>query len=71
MVDDYMPEKVLHKIKEVIGIKKFGNIKTLKDTDDKLLNDITLKKVVILLTRVIKDDKSFYLQLFLGKKTVC
>ena len=46
MVDDYMLNKVLDKIKILI------------DADDKL-PDITLKNVVILMTCVIKDGNKF------------
>ena len=35
MVDDYMLDKVLSKIKEIIGIKNFDDIKILMD--DKLM----------------------------------
>ena len=42
MVDDYMLEKVLDKIKEIIGIEKFDT-KILIDIEDKLPDDITLK----------------------------
>ena len=38
MIDDFVPDKVLGKIKEIIGIEKI-----LIDTDDKLPDDITLK----------------------------
>ena len=41
MVDDYIRNKVLHKIKEIIDIE------ILIDTDDQLPDDITLKNVVI------------------------
>ena len=41
MVDDYVLNKVLDKIKEVIGIEQFDNIKILIDTNDKLTDDIT------------------------------
>ena len=67
MVDDYILNKVLDKIKEIIGVKKFHNTKILIDTDDKLSNDITLKNVVILITCVIKDDHKSYAELFLEK----
>ena len=59
MVDDYMLNKVLNRIKETIGIEKFDNTKVLINADDKSLDDITLKKVVI------KDNNKFYPQLFL------
>ena len=55
MVDDYMLNKVLQKMKEVIGIEQFDN---LIDTIDKLADDI-------LMTCVIKDNSRFYKQLFL------
>lgn len=35
--------------------------------DDKLPDDVTLKKDVVLVTYVIKDDGKFYLQIFLEK----
>ena len=59
-----MPNKVLDKIKEKIGIEKFDNSNILIDTDEKLSNDITLKNIVILMTCVTKDDAKFYPQLF-------
>ena len=65
MVNDYMLDKVLDKIKETIGIVKFDNTKILIDTDDKLQDYITLKNVVILITCIIKDDDKFYQQIFL------
>ena len=66
IVDD-MLDKVLDKIKEIIGIEKSDNTKILIDTEDKLPNDITLKNVAILITCVINDDNKFYWQLFLEK----
>ena len=47
MVDDYMLDKVLDKIKEIIAIEKFDNTKILIETDDKLPDDITFKNIVI------------------------
>ena len=44
MVDDYMLDKVLDKTKEIIGIKKCDDTKILTDADDKLPDDVTLKK---------------------------
>ena len=41
MVDDYMLERVLDKITEIIGIEYFDNIKILIDTNDQLPQDIT------------------------------
>ena len=65
MVDDYMLDQTLDKIKEIISIEKFDDAKILIDTDNKLRNDITLKNVVIWITCVIKDDEKLYLQIFL------
>ena len=65
MIDDYVLDKVLEKIEEIIGNEKFGDGKKLIDTDDKLLDDITLKVVVTLMTCVIKNGGKFYPQLFL------
>ena len=50
MIDNYMLDKVLGRIKEIIGIEEFDNEKILIYTDDKLPSDITLKNVVILTT---------------------
>ena len=47
MVDDYMVDKVLDKVKEIIGIRKFDDSKILIDTDDKLPDYITLKSCYI------------------------
>ena len=57
VVDDFMLDKVLDKIKEIIGIEKFDDTKILID---KLPNEITLKNVVILIACVIKDDSKLY-----------
>ena len=43
IVDDYMLDKVLDKIKKTIGIEKFHDTKILIDTDDKLPNNFSLK----------------------------
>ena len=40
----FILNKVLDKIKEMIGIKKYADTKILVDTDDELPNYITLKK---------------------------
>ena len=42
MVNNYMLDNVLDKIKEVIDIVKFDNTKILIDMDDKLLAHIIL-----------------------------
>ena len=65
MVNDYMLDKVLDKIKETIGIAELDDTKILIDADDKLLDYIPLKNVVILITCVIKDHPKFYSQIFL------
>ena len=63
-VSDYMLDKVLDKIKETIGIVKLVDTNILFDMDDKLPDYITLKNVVILITCIIKDDGTFYPQIF-------
>ena len=60
--------KVIDKIKEIIAIKKFVDTKIFINANDKLLDDITLKRIVILLTCVIKDGDKFYPQLFLDRE---
>ena len=65
MVDDYMVDKVLDKIKELIGIEKFDDTKIMINTDDKLPNEISLKRVVISMTYVIKDDHKLCSLVFL------
>ena len=64
MVDDYMLERVLDKITEIIGIEYFDNIKILIDTNDQLPQDITWKNVVILMTCIINNDGKFYHRYF-------
>ena len=49
MIDEYVLDKVLDKIKEIIAIEKIGDTKMLIGTDDKLPDDITLKNVLILM----------------------
>ena len=66
-----MLDKILDKIKETIVFEKFDDTKILIDMDDQLLDDITFKNVVILMTCVIKDDGKFYPQLFLERNIVC
>ena len=61
VIDDYVINKLLDKIKEIIDIEKFDNTKILIETDDKLPDDIIFKNVVILITCVIKDGPKFYL----------
>ena len=49
MVDDYMLDKVLDKIKKIIGIEKFVDTQIFIGTDDTLPDDITVKNLVILI----------------------
>ena len=70
MVDDYMLDKVLDKIKEKMGTEKFDDTKILTDIDNKLHDDITLKNIAILVTCVSKDDGKFYPQIFLEEALV-
>ena len=44
MVDGNILDKVLVKIKQIIGIKKFHDTKILIETEDKLYNNITLRR---------------------------
>ena len=54
MVDGYMLNKT-----------KFDDNKIFTVTDDKLPDDITLNKILILMTCVIKDEDKYYPQIFL------
>ena len=47
MVDDTILGNVLDKIKKIIGIEIFDDIKILIGVDNKLPDDISLKNVVI------------------------
>ena len=60
MVDDYMLDKALDRIKEIIELEKFDDTEILIHADDKLPDDITLKTVMMLMTYVTKDDDKFY-----------
>ena len=60
MMVDYKLDKVLDKIKEIIGIEKFHDTKVLIKTDDKMPDDITLKSIVILMVCDFKDEDKFY-----------
>ena len=58
---------ILHKaLNEIIGIEKFDDKKILIliEIDDKLLDDVTLKNAVILITCVSQDDDKIYPQIF-------
>ena len=65
MVDGYVPDKVLDKIKEKIDIGKIDDTKILVETDNKLPDHITLKYVMVLVRCVIKDGHELYPQIFL------
>ena len=62
--NDYMLDKILDKIQDIIDIAEFDNTKKLIETGDKLPDYITLKNVVTLITCVIKDDGEFYCKYF-------
>ena len=65
MVDNYIPDKVLDKIKMIEAIEKF-DIKT----GDKLPGNVTLKNVGILITCIIKDNDKFNQQIILEEALV-
>ena len=67
MVDDYMLDKVLYNIKEIVGIEKIDENTVLIDKYDKLPDHITLKIVMILVTCVIKDEDEFHPHIFVEK----
>ena len=64
MIDNYMLNKVLDKVKEITSIEKFDDTQILIDANDKLPNDIPLKEDEILIRCVVKDNGQFYPQLF-------
>ena len=63
MFGDYMLNKLLDKVKEIIGIEQFDNTNILINTDDKLSDDITFKKVVILMTSYVINNMTRYKKL--------
>ena len=65
MVDNYILDNIIDRIKEIVGIGEYDNTKILIDTDDKLLEDVPFNNVVILSKCIIKDDGKFCSQLFL------
>ena len=62
MVDDYIPNKT-DKIKDIIGTEKFNDTKILIDTDDKLPDDITFKKFVMLNKDIKKKEIHFFIDI--------
>ena len=58
-----MLNKLLDKVKEIIGIEQFDNTNILINTDDKLSDDITFKKVVILMTSYVINNMTRYKKL--------
>ena len=64
MIDEYILNKVLDSIKEIIRIEKFDDTKMLIETDDELPDDLTVINV-ILIKCVIKDFDNVYLQILL------
>ena len=69
MIDDYMLDKVLDKIKMIIGIE---NLRILRFWLNQIINcQMLLCKmvIVILITCVIEDDR-FYPQIFLEEALV-
>ena len=62
---DAILDKVLDKIKEIISIERFHDVKILTDRDNRLAEDFTLKNVVNLITCAIRLYNKFHAQLFL------
>ena len=52
MIDGYMLDKELDKVKKTMTMEKLDSTKILTDTEIKLPNNITLKNVLILMTRL-------------------
>ena len=48
IVNDYVLDKILDQVNEIIGIEIFDDTQTLIDTDDKLPDNISSQKFVIL-----------------------
>ena len=64
MVDGYMLDIVLDKIKKPAGIEKFDYTKIFIDKEDTFLGHITLRIPIILITCVIKEEDKFNPKLF-------
>ena len=56
MLNNNILNKALHKIKMMIDIKRFDDTKILIHIDDKVADKVTLKKFVISIACIIKDD---------------
>ena len=56
MVNDYILNIVLDKIKKIIGIDKFDNAEILIDTNYKLSDEFTFQNVGVIITCILKDD---------------
>ena len=63
MFGDHILNKLLDKVKEIIGIEQFDNTNILINTNDKLSDDITFKKVVILMTSYVINNMTCYKRL--------
>lgn len=70
MVDDNIWDKVLEKAKKITGIEKIDSTNNLIDADKKFSNGINLKKVLILITSVMKDSNKSDLQIILQEPLV-
>ena len=53
-------DKVLEKVKEIVGIEKFNNTKMFSDANDWLPADITFKNAAILMTCFTKNHGLLY-----------
>ena len=65
MLNDYMLDKVLNKLKKTIGIVELDDTKILIDADNKWPDYITLRNVIILMTCITEDDGKLYPEIFL------
>ena len=70
MVNDYMLDKILDRIKEIISIWKCDDTNILINTNDKLPGYLTLKNVVILTTCAIKDNVNFYPHVLSNRRSI-
>ena len=63
-----MLDKVLGKIKEIIGIIKSDDTKILIEIHDKFPNDITFENVVTINKCLINNSDKFYFEVFLEEE---